>query len=233
MPPLATSPDPTVRPAPPPLPRARAPRAARVRALLWRARFVAAAACLGTAAAVTLHALRPPAPPTVPVVVLARDVTAGAALTAADVTVADVPPDAAPAGALSRTSDAEGRVVAVDLPAALPVTPALLTDATRGGPPGTVVVAVRLDDPAVTGMLEAGMHLDLVAARLEGGPGDTVARRALVLPGPEPGATGGGLLGSPAGTDDGPPLLVAVAPDEAVRIAEASVSSHLVAVIVP
>ncbi|UZN04238.1 SAF domain-containing protein [Cellulomonas sp. S1-8] len=218
---------------PPPLPHGRPPTRLRVRALAWRTRFAVAALFLGIAAGVTVHTLRPPPAASVPVVVLARDVAAGSALVAADLEVVDVPPGVAPAGALPRTGDAAGRVTAVDLPARLPLTPALLADSTLTGPPGTVVVAVRLDDAAVADLLEPGLHLDLVAARLEGGPGETVARRALVRPAPADTSTTAGLLSGGAAADDGPPVLVAVTPAEAVRIAEASVSSRLVAVVVP
>lgn len=225
-----TSPPPP-RERPAPLPHARGPWRLQARASLWRYRFVLAAACLGLAAAVVVHALRPPAAATVPVVVLAHDVTAGTALADGDLAVVGVPHDAAPAGAFPAPEDVRGRVAAVDLPARLPLAPGLLADATLTGPAGTVVVAVRLDDPAVPALLEPGLHLDLVAARLEGGPGEVVARRALVRPGPSA-APESGLLGTTAAADV-PPVLVAVSPQEAVRIAEVSVSSRLVAVVVP
>lgn len=218
---------------PAPLQPARAPARARARASLWRLRFVVAATCLGLAAGATVHALRPPPPATVPVVVAARDVAAGTSLTAADLTVVEVSPAAAPRATFSRTSDVVDRVTAVDLPAQLPLAASLLTGTALTGPAGTVVVAVRLDDPAVAQILEPGLRLDLVAARLEGGPGETVARRALVLPEPDVPGAGGGLLAGATTVDDAPPLLVAVSPEEAVRIAETSASSRLVALVVP
>ncbi|QCB95433.1 flagellar biosynthesis protein FlgA [Cellulomonas shaoxiangyii] len=217
---------------PPPLPRVRAPAAVRLRGALWRWRVVVAAVCLGAAAAATVQALRPPPPRTVPVLVLAADATAGTPLTTSDVTVARVPPDAVPAGALTAPDDAVGAAPVVDLPARQPLTPTLLGGGTPTGPAGTVVAAVRLDDPAVAALLAPGAHVDLVAARPEGGPGETVARRALVLPAPPSDGAGGGLLGGASGAPD-VPVLVAVAPDEAVRLAEASASARLVAVVVP
>ncbi|QGQ20182.1 hypothetical protein GC089_14435 [Cellulomonas sp. JZ18] len=137
-----------------------------------------------------------------------------------------------PAGALTSPADATGAAPVVDLPARQVLTPSLLATGTPTGPPGTVVAAVRLDDPAVAALLAPGTHVDLVAARPEGGAGDTVARRALVLPAPVPSPGGGdGLL--PGGDDGGAPVLVAVTPEEAVRIAAASASARLVAVVVP
>lgn len=219
-------------PLPPPLPTARGTARARLRAVLWRTRFALAAACLGLAAACVVQALRPAPAPTTPVVVLAHDVPAGTALTERDLALPDAPAGTAPDDALRAVDEALGRTTAVDLPARLPLTPSLLADALLTGPDGTVVVAVRLDDPAVAEMLAPGLHLDLVAAHLEGGPGQTVARRALVRSSPDLAPDGGGLLGAPAAADAAP-VLVAVSPQEAVRIAEASVSSRLVAVVVP
>lgn len=216
---------------PPPLPHVRGPLRVRVRGALWRLRFGVAAVCLGAAAGTVVHALRPPPAATVPVVVVARDVAAGTTLTADDLAVARVPPATAPAGAFADPAEVHDRVAAVALPARLPLTSPLLADGGLVGPPGTVVVAVRLDDPAVAALLRPGLHLDLVAAHLEGGPGETVARRAVVHPSPV-GTAPAGLLGSTAQAD-GPPVLVAVTPAEAVRIAETSVNSRLVAVVVP
>ncbi len=220
---------------PPPLPHVTPPRALRLRGTLWRVRFLVAAVCLGAAAGVVVQALRPAPAPTVAVVVLARDVAAGTTLTAADVALARLPPDVVPAGAFTDPGPTVGRATAVDLPAHQVLGATLLVEPGLGAPVGAVVAAVRLDDPAVAGLLVPGLHVDLVAARPEGGDGTTVARRALVLPLPD-GAThepGGLLGGAGTGTDDGAPVLVAVTPTEAVAIAQASASSRLVAVVVP
>lgn len=222
----------TRTPLPPPLPAARGTARTRLRTVLWRSRLLLAAACLGLAAACVVDALRPAPPATAAVVVLAHDVPAGTVLTAHDLTLADVPAGTAPDDAFGTVDDALDRSPAVDLPARLPLTPSLLADDLLTGPDGTVVVAVRLDDPAVAELLAPGLHLDLVAAHLDGGPGETVARRALVRSSPDLAADGGGLLGTPAASDASP-VLVAVTPQEAVRIAETSVSSRLVAVVVP
>ncbi|WP_432457766.1 SAF domain-containing protein [Cellulomonas iranensis] len=236
--PTPPGPDPAARSAsgaPPPLPVARPTPARRWRLLLWRSRALVAALCLGATAAAVVHAVRPPPPATVPVVVLTRDVPAGTTLTPDDVTVARVAPGAAPQRVVTTVPDAVGGVTAVALPASMPLAPALLVDAALTGPPGTVVTAVRLDDPAVAALLAPGLRVDLVAARPEGGHGRTVARRALVLPAPAdgPAGAGGGLLGGVAAPDEAPPVVVALTPDEALAVAESSASSRLVAVVVP
>ena len=98
-----------------------------------------------------------------------------------------------------------GSSTAVPLAAGGPLVPGVLADDEVRGPPGTVVATVRFADPAVAGLLSPGMHVDVLAATAEGGPGGVVARRALVLPvARQPRATGGaaGLGGS--GDDVGP-----------------------------
>ena len=200
--------------------------------LAWRVRFVAAAACLGVAAALAVAALRPAPPVGVDVLVAARDLAAGVALTAVDLRVVTVPERAVVADAVASDEARAalvGRRTAVPVPAGLPLVPQVLAGADLTGPPGTVVAAVRLADDAMAGLLAPGDRVDLLAAPAEGGPGVTVARGALVLPSAS--RTGGdGLLGL---SDEGSsPLLVAVAPDEAAALAGAGVSNVLFAVVV-
>lgn len=218
---------------PPPLPAVRAPLRRRAQHALWRGRLLLVAVCLGLAAGTAVEAVRPAPPATVAVVVPARDVRAGAPLSTADLAVAHLPAGTVPAGTWSDVADADGRTPAVDLPAGQPLTPGLLVGEALRGPPGTVVAPVRLDDPAVAALLAPGLRVDLVAARPEGGAGTTVAARALVLPVPaDAPSSSAGLLGGPA-DDTGTPVLVAVTPDEAVRVAEASATARIVAVVVP
>jgi pilus assembly protein CpaB len=218
---------------PPPLPARRRPLPIRLRILLWRSRFLVCAVCLGTAAASTVHALRPPDAPTVDVVVTARSVEAGVSLTGSDVRMARYPERSVPDGALTDLADAVGASTAVPLSSGSPLGPGLLTSDEVRGPAGTVVATVRFADPAVSGLLSAGMHVDVLAATAEGGPGGVVARRALVLPVARRSPDAGGLLGGHASDDDSVPVLVAVSPDEAPALAGAAASAVLSAVVVP
>ena len=77
------------------------------------------------------------------------------------------------------------------------------------------------------------MHVDVLAATAEGGPGSVVARRALVLPVARRTARQTGLLGGGASGDSSVPVLLAVAPDEAPTLAGAAASALLSAVVVP
>lgn len=217
---------------PPPLPRVAPPLRRRLRVLAWRSRFVVAAVCLGLAVATTVDTLRPHPPSGTDVLVAARDLPAGAALTGADVRVATVPRTLALAAAAASDEARAalvGRTAAVPVPAGMPLVPTLFAGTDLSGPPGTVVAAVHLADDALTTVLAPGDRVDLLAAPVEGGDGVTLARGALVLPSP-PTDGGGGLLGSSG--EPAAPLLVAVRPDEAVALAGAGLSRALFAVLV-
>jgi Flp pilus assembly protein CpaB len=214
--------------------RARAPLGRRLRIAAWRARFLLAALGLGFAASIAVEALAPPAPDSVGVLVAAHDLAAGRTLTPADVAVAQVPPGAAVAG--SRASPGAraalvGATTAVPVPAGLPLVDGVLVGNRLVGPPGTVVTAVRPADDTVARLLGAGDRVDLLAAPADGGPGQVVAHRALVLASPGAPATGG-LIG--AGSDDErATLLVAVQSEDAAALAGAVTGTSLVVVVVP
>ena len=188
--------------------------------------------CLGIAAACTVQALRPPSAPTVGVVVAARAIDAGTSLTGDDVRIVRLPPRAVPDGSLDDEAAAIGSSTAVPLTAGVPIVPGLLASDDVRGPSGTVVATVRFADPAVAGLLTPGMHVDVLAATAEGGPGGVVATRALVLPLARQTSTSAGLLGAASG-DDSVPVLLAVSPDEAPMLAGAAASALLSAVVVP
>jgi len=217
-------------------PPRRPPR--RWRVLLWRARLPFAATMLGCAVALGLADLRPPPPPRTAVVVTAHALDAGTALTDADVDVVHLPPDAVADGAHREPGAVVGRALVVAVPAGLPVVDALLRDdrLASAGPPGTVVVPVRLADPGVADLLRPGDRVDLLAAATSstGTPvAEVLARRALVLPHPAPsdGPDPGGLLGS-APTDTGTLTLVAVDPAQAPALAGAAAWAGISAVVV-
>jgi pilus assembly protein CpaB len=201
----------------------------RLHLLAWRGRFVVAAVCCGLAATTAVQALRPPPPPTADVVVTRRAVPAGTELRAADLTTVVV--DARLAHTLTTdTADVVGRSSPVRLPAGTPLHPDLVSGGGLGGqaPRGTVVVAVGLVESS---WLAPGDRVDLLAADDRG---RTLARRALVLPGPAAGAeASGGLLGGVAADGGEHVTLVAVDPDEAAAVSGASGWGAVVAVLVP
>ncbi|MFE7407985.1 SAF domain-containing protein [Isoptericola sp. NPDC057559] len=218
----------------------------RLRAALWRSRFVLAAACCGFAATAVVQAVRPAPPPSVDVVVPVRELPAGEPVAAADLTTVPVAAALAPDGAVTAPADLVGRAPATPLPAGLPLRVELLPGGgvVAQAPTGTVVVPVRLDATAAD-WLRPGDRVDLVrASEPDGGPGgdpedDTspyLARRALVLPRPAAEVAtdaGGGLLGGPTGATDGIDVtLVAVSEDEAPGLSAASGGGTVGAVLV-
>lgn len=225
-------------PSPSALPSGRRPSAARrrLRALLWRARLVVLALGCGLAAAVVVDRLSPPPPATRPVVVTAREVEAGTALTTSDVAVVQVAASLAPETSLTRASDAVGRSTSVALPRGLTLTPSLVAagDLATAAPAGTVVTPVRLTDPSVAALLHPGDRVDLLAVTgSSAGPGvgTHLARRALVLGGAPTEPAPGGLLGG--GTTEGGITLVAVLPEEAAALAGVGEWGGLSVVLVP
>lgn len=158
-----------------------------------------AAAILGGCWTV-VHELRPPAPVTVEVLVLARDVTAGSTLGSADVRTAAVPAYLVADRMLDRADDAVGERVAVGLPAGFPLAAEVLVGPglATGAPPGAVVVPVRLADPAAARTLRPGDRVDLLAATADAaasaGGAEVVATGALVMALDE--GHGAGLLGA-------------------------------------
>ncbi|WP_123372764.1 SAF domain-containing protein [Cellulomonas sp. PhB150] len=217
---------------PPPLARRRAPFPVIVRALLWRWRALVVGLCLAVVVSAAIDALRPPPPESVAVVVAARPVAAGAVLSARDLRLVRVPVAYAPAEAAREAAPLVGSSTAVPLTAGTPLVPGVVVPDDLSGPPGTVVAAVRLSDPAVAALLGAGMRVDVLAATPEGDTGTVVASRALVLPSPARDTAAGGPF-AVASDDESLPVLLAVAPDEVDDLAAASASALLSAVVVP
>ncbi|MGV8978082.1 MAG: SAF domain-containing protein [Cellulomonas sp.] len=195
-----------------------------VRVLLWRARLPLTALLLGIACAVVVGQLRPPQAPTSQVPVAARALGAGHVLVASDLRLAQMPSGLVPSGAPTVTAPLVGVALAVGVPAGLPIVDGLLVHGLVAGPAGTVVATVRLADPTVAALLATGTRIDVLAATEDGSTGRSLARGALVLA--PPAAT------ERSGDGSSPPVLIAVAPDEAAALAGAGPSALLSAVIV-
>lgn len=201
-----------------------------LRILAWRVRPALLALGLVLACALAARAAAPPPAPTVPVVVAARDLTAGAVLTADDLRTVRLPRPAVPAAAAPRADGLVGEELAVDVPRGLVVVPAHLARSrfATPAPDGTVAVPVHLADPAVAGLLRPGDRVDLVAGALDGWPGEdgptVLAAAALVLEVLTEEAGNGdglGLLGGGVSIDADPLVVVAVPPEDGRRIAAA------------
>jgi len=192
-----------------------------------RRRWLLAGGLAAAAVAVALPALAPSPPPGTTVLAAARDLAAGTALSAADVTRVQLPAGVAPTGALALEAY-EGRRTAGAVRAGEP-----LTDVRLVGPgllagledDGLVAVPVRLADPASTALVRPGDRVDVLAASSSpGGPpaASVVAAAVQVLAVP------------PASEDvEGALLVVATPSATAVRLAGAAVSAQLSVVVLP
>ena len=137
----------------------------RIRAILWRFRFVLAAVALLAMAASALSTLRELRPETVGVVVADRDLPAGAKLSTGDVRVADVPRALAPRGVLTSPGDVDGRTLTTPVPKGIPVAPQMLLSKKflASVEPGQVVVPVAVQADGTESLLTPGQRVALYA----------------------------------------------------------------------
>lgn len=178
---------------------------AALRLVRLRRRWVAAA-CAAISMAAALHVLRPPEPPSVPVLVARGDLSAGSTLRDADVEVARVSADVVPTGAYTARRSAVGRSLTGPMRAGEVVTdvrilhPGLLA----GYPAGSALSTVRVADAATLVGVRTGDLVDVVAADPAARTAPrVVAQRAAVAALRSPGTDAGTGAGTDAGTDAG------------------------------
>jgi pilus assembly protein CpaB len=227
-----------LRPAPAYADESRTDRAERIAARMsWalnRHRRAVAVVLAGAAVALAISALSPRPAATVAAVAASRDLTPGTVLTAADVHAVALPPADVPAGALRTAADAVGRTTSGAVRRGEPLTDVRLT----GGPlqppaPGLVAVPVRLIDPDAVRLLQAGQHVDVLAASTSTDtaatdPAALVASDVAVVavPAPTQGAAASALDG------EGALVVLATTPLQARQLAQAAVSARLSVVVV-
>ncbi|WP_123738179.1 SAF domain-containing protein [Salana multivorans] len=169
-----------------------------------------------------------PSTATVPVVVATRDLAAGTVLAPGDVTLWELPRGHAPPSALAGTGDAVGHQLRHAVAAGVAVVPLALADGGWGLAHDESAVPVRLADPLVAALLEAGDRVELVRADGEATASLTADARILAI---VDDVAGGGLLGS--GTPGSPLLLVAVPEGRATLVLDASARGTLTAALAP
>lgn len=120
---------------------------------------------------------------TVPLVVAASDIAAGATVGPADVAVREWPPDLAPAGVLRDPATAEGRVLVGAARAGEPLTDVRLVGSGRAPDAGAgrAAVPVRLADSGVAALLVPGSHVDVVTVGARADEPVVLAADAVVL----------------------------------------------------
>jgi Flp pilus assembly protein CpaB len=191
-------------------------------------RRVLAAVLAGLAVLVAVRANAAPPPPTVPVLTAARDLPAGAALSAGDLRSVEFAPDSVPTGVLPRAATAVGRTTTGPVRAGEPLTDVrLLAPDLLAGYPGLVAAPVRIGDPGAVRLLRVGDRISLIAADPQGEAVPIEVARAvpvIALPrapaGPSTELAGGALV------------VVAVPSEVARELAGHAVASFLTAVVV-
>ena len=186
-----------------------------VRRAVLRRRRLLAALLAGLAVLLGVSAVAAPPPATVPVLVAARDLPAGAELGADDVVTVGFAPGTAPDGL---AVDPAGRLLAAPLRRGEPVTEArLVGDGMTEGRPELVALPVRLPDPAAVDLLEVGDEIDLHAVDPQAGGSDQVADDVpvLAIPAATPDDAGSGVPGRL--------VVVGVSDAEVSQVADAAV----------
>ena len=160
-----------------------------------------------------------------PVVVAARDLPSGAALTVADLTVAHWPTALLPAGAVRAPPEAAGRILLGAARAGEPLTDVRLagpdTMTRLTGRPDDAAVPVRLPDPDIARLLAPGSRVDVVTPGPDDGLPVVLAADAAVL------TVRAAEPDGPASAARGRLVLVALPRAAAARVAAATLSEQV------
>lgn len=195
-----------------------------VRTARWHRRLLAAGLLAG-AFALALDTLAPPAPSTVPVVTAARDLPGGQPLATRDLTVARLPAEAVPAGAIRSTHRLVGATLVSAVRAGEVVTDVRVVgrESVRALPGDLVATPVRIGDADVVNLLSAGDVVDVLAAGADPGEDARLVAanaRVLVVPTRASDAFGDSL-------GEGALVVLATSPATAARLAGAAVTERL------
>ena len=178
-----------------------------------------AALLAGVAVLLVVRALTTPAAPTRELLVASHDLPSGTVLAADDLRLVPFTLGSVPPGAVAPEVPPIGRVLAGPLGAGEVLTHVrLVGNDLLGGYPGRSITPVHISDPNTLSLLHVGTHVDLVGSDPSTGRTQMLASAAEVVAIPAPTTTTPGAGGL---------LLVAVAPDDATRIAAASVSAYI------
>jgi pilus assembly protein CpaB len=205
------------------------------------------AGLIAIAVAIVVTRLSPKPAPTTAIVAAARDLPAGAVLTAADLRTIALPPAVVPAGATTELAAVVGSQLSAPLRRGEPLTDVRLTDGVLRRPAlGVVSAPVRLADSQAAQLLQPGQRIDVLAASTAVGDaasaGSTasstvgaatvVAADVMVVAIPIASAPPGG--GSPVDSVgiEGTLVVLATSPLQARQLAQAQVTARLSAVVV-
>jgi len=205
--------------------------------------------------AIVVARLSPKAAPTTAIVAAARDLPAGAVLTAADLRTIALPPTLVPTGATTDLAAVIGSQLSGPLRRGEPLTDVRLTDGVLSRPAaGLVSAPVRLADSQAAQLLQPGQRIDVLAASTavgdagsagsgsagvgsagggsSAGAATVVAADVMVIAIPIASAPPGGTQAISDVGVEGALVVLATSPLQARLLAQAQVTSRLSAVVV-
>lgn len=207
------------------------------RILVRRYRRLLRAVLVVIAVVIIVARLSPRAAPTTAVVAAARDLPAGAVLTAADLRTIALPPATVPLGAMTDVTALVGSQLTGALRRGEPLTDVRLTDGVLSRPAlGLVSAPVRLADSQAAQLLQPGQRIDVLAASTATdstvSSATVVAADVMVIAIPIASTPpGGSQVDSDVGVA-GALVVLATSPLQARQLAQAEVTSRLSAVVV-
>ncbi|WP_436493626.1 SAF domain-containing protein [Actinokineospora sp. HUAS TT18] len=157
--------------------------------------------------------LRSGAEESVPMLVAARALGAGAGLSPGDVRIVRAPPELRPESAFTDPASAAGRILTLPVAEGEPITEARLVGRATIDP-GEAAVAIRLTDPDLVGLIRPGARVDIISAAQNGHASVVLARDATVMT--------ARVNERVHGRERGSLLLIALPRDSATRVASIS-----------
>ena len=137
----------------------------RIRAFLWRGRHVLLAITFLAGLLSVVQAFTGIRPSTVPIVVAAKELNAGAPLEATDIRIANVPEELVPQDSIRDIAEIEGEVLVTALPRGMPLPRSLIlsADFLATAPPGHVIMPVPIIADGTEDLASAGVSVSLFA----------------------------------------------------------------------
>jgi Flp pilus assembly protein CpaB len=193
------------------------------RAVSWHRRSLAVvAAVLGTV--VLASTLAPLEPSSTWAVVTTRSVSAGAVLTADDVTRVRLPEAALPGRLVTDPAAVIGRMALGPLPRNTILNEfSVFTSGSLQASPGMDIMPLRLQEQGLQGLLSVGVKVDLIGFSTTNGAAAVLAHDVRIVAIPAVAASGTFDTGS----DDGLLVLVEVSPAVAASLTTAAAASRL------
>jgi pilus assembly protein CpaB len=193
------------------------------RVVSWHRRKLAVVAAVA-AVLTAITAAAPPDPPTVTVVRAVRPLAPGSRIGPDQVRLEQLPESAVPRSYIDQVALVVGRTVVAEVPVGQVLTEHSTLSA-EPALPGRVVAPVRLADPDVVTLLNAGDRVDVLSADGHGSSAQLLVQRARIVAIPDLRNSGSEIRAAPDSA--GGLILLDVDPQAAAELAQAAVAARL------